>query len=111
MSATKQDVIDALLALRVNRPRHLADRHISTLLRTYGGGALSVADLRPEFIDAMFVAAGGAGPGIVAAPPRRRPNSLLVADLERRVWEGPKHPRPSGFVSFGNPSLPGERRD
>lgn len=46
MSATKQDVIDALLALRVNRPRHLADNHIRTLLRTYGGSALSVADLQ-----------------------------------------------------------------
>lgn len=111
MSTTKQDVIDALLALRVNRPRHLADRHIRTILRTYGGGALSVADLRSEYFDAVFVAAGGAGPGIVAAPPQRRPNSPLVVDLERRLREGPKRPRPTRFVSFGNPSLPGERRD
>jgi hypothetical protein len=111
MSATKQDVIDALLTLRVNRPRHLADRHIATLLRTYGGGALSVADLRAEFFDPMFVAAGGAGPSVVAAPPQRRLNTPLVADLERRLREGPKHPRPTRFVSFGNPSLPGERRD
>jgi hypothetical protein len=104
-------VADALLALRVNRPRHLADRHIRTLLRTYGGDALSVTDLRPEFYGSVYRAAGGAGPGVVQYPISRRPNTPLVADLERRLRKGPRHPRPTGFVSFGNPTLPGERRD
>lgn len=106
---TKQDVTRALAALRVNRSRHLTDRHIRTLLRVYGGGALSVTDLRPEYFDAVYTAAGGRIGEML--PLSRRPRTPLVADLERRLREGPKRPRPTSQVYFGNPTLAGERRN
>jgi hypothetical protein len=106
---TKQDVTASLAALCVNRPRHLADRHIRTLLRVYGGGALSVTDLQPEYFDAVFTAAGGRIRETV--PLSRRPRTPLVADLERRLREGPKRSRPTSRIYFGNPTLAGERRD
>jgi hypothetical protein len=106
---TKQDVTASLAALRVNRPRHLADRHSHTLVRVYGGGALSVTDLRPEYFDAVFTAAGGRIGETV--PLSRRPRTPLVADREGRLREGPKRSRPTSRVCFGNPTLPGEQRD
>jgi len=55
----KQQVIDALAELRINRPRDQADRHIRNLLRTYGNGANSIGELKLEFFEAVFKAAGG----------------------------------------------------
>jgi hypothetical protein len=56
----KQDVLKALLELRVNRPRRAADRHIRYLLNQFGNGASNIHDLKSEFYPAVYAAAGGA---------------------------------------------------
>lgn len=108
--ATKQQVVAALADLRIGRQRHVWRAHVRGLLRRYGGGATSVDNLRPEYFGNVLAAAG-ALPGRLASEPRRRPATPLVVDLERRLRRGPKHPRPTTLVCFGNPTLPGERRD
>lgn len=80
------------------------------------GGASSVEQLKPEFFAAVFAAAGGDLPAVNPSPQiyrhgGRRIQTPLVQDLERRLREGVKRPRPTGFVDYGDRSLPGEPRD
>lgn len=127
MTVTKQQVITALAELRVNRPRHLADRHIRNLLRTYGAGANNIGELSPDFYFHVFVAAGGLGP--VCAPVQREPwgviedapsascariRSPLIADLEARLMAAKaktKRSAPGGRVDLGNASRPEDQAD
>lgn len=57
---TKNDVRAALAELRINRPRHLADRTIRHILHRYGDGATNINDLKQEYYGAVYAAAGGA---------------------------------------------------
>ncbi|MGO9684119.1 MAG: hypothetical protein ACLPTZ_16320 [Beijerinckiaceae bacterium] len=85
---TKTDVLNALLELRVNRPRILADRHIRALLARYGDGATSIGTLAPEFYEPVYLAAGGRVGAVAPAPVSRRwPDTPLVHDLRIRLEE------------------------
>lgn len=134
MTVTKQQVIAAFAELRVNRPRHLADRHIRNLLRTYSTGANNIGELSPDFYFHVFVAAGRLGS--VCAPVTGGPSELPPGDweaVERR--KGPARTRsftplvknltekpataraktrrsaPSGRVNLGNASRPEDQAD
>lgn len=117
-SITRQQVVAALDSLRIGRTPGAARRYACSLLSRYGDGAPDVEHLAPAYFVAVFNAAGGNLAPLNPSPPvfrhgghRIRPRTPLVLDLERRLREGPKRPRPSGFVDYGNKSLPGERRD
>ena len=115
---TRAQVGAALDALRVGRSPGAARRYARSLLARYGNGAPDIEHLQPQFFAAVFAAAGGALPPPSPSPQvfrhggiRIRPRTPLVLDLERRLREGPKHPRPSAHVNFGNPTLAGEQRN
>lgn len=101
--STHQDMIDALKSLRVNRPLHLANRMIRRILLQHGGGASHVDHVPAELYNAVIAACGGNVPTPIAASPikQRRVPSPLVADLEARLREGVKNPRPTGRVDYG----------
>ncbi|MGD0332975.1 MAG: hypothetical protein ABSA90_06925 [Xanthobacteraceae bacterium] len=123
----KEDVKKALAELRVNRPRHLADRTIRHILHRYGNGATNITELDPAYYGAVYAAAGGkplfssaqvAQQEFVGSqncdPTSARPQTALVRDLERRlaaVRAKTKQSMPSGPVNLGDRSLPGDRAD
>ena len=121
MPITKQQVIAALAELRVNRPRHLADQNIRSLLHTYGAGAANIGELKEEFYFHVFCAAGGAGsvcaPRTNKAPAAREPSSRirspLTIDLESRLAARAGKPRskPTMRVDYGSPAHFGDQQD
>lgn len=115
---TREQVRAALDALHHGRNGSEWRRYIRSILNRHGGGASSIEQLKPKFFAAVFTAAGGNLPPVNPSPQvfqhggrRVRPRTSLVLDLERRLRQGPRHPRPAGFVDYGNRSLAGERRD
>jgi hypothetical protein len=113
---TRQQVRAALDALHHGRNGSEWRGYCRRILSRHGGGASSIEQLRPEFFAAVFAAAGGDLPPVLPSPQvfrhgGRRIQTPLVVDLEKRLREGVKHPRPTGFVNYGDRSLPGERRN
>jgi hypothetical protein len=56
MTASKQQVIDALAELRVNRRRNVADHYIRSILRQFGNGAANINELGPAYYAAVLAA-------------------------------------------------------
>ncbi len=56
---TKRQVKDALAEFRVNRRRDQADNEIRRVLRTFGNGANSIGELKEEYYEGIYRAAGG----------------------------------------------------
>lgn len=119
---SRENVRAALDALRIGRTPGAGKRYARSLLARYGDGAPDLEHLDPKFFRAVFNAAGGTLPRVCDSPQvftklgtgssrRIRPDTALIRDLEKRLREGPKHARPTGFVNYGNPTLAGERRD
>lgn len=113
---TREQVRAALGALHHGRNGSEWRRYIRSILNRHGGGASSIEQLKPEFFAAVFTAAGGDLPPVNPSPQvyrhgGQRIRTPLVLDLQRRLRQGPRNPRPAGFVDYGNRSLAGEQRD
>lgn len=133
---TKQQVVAALAEQRVNRPRDLADANIRSLLRQFGN-ATNISDLKSEFYEAVYRAAGGficsadeffgvvsdvqpaptAHKRAVEKPAPASPSRIrspLVAELEARLAAAQaktKRSSPTARVSYGNPGEVSDQAD
>jgi hypothetical protein len=99
---TREQISAALDGLFIGRTPGAGKQYARRLLARYGAGAPDIDHLAPVYFGAVFAAAGGnlapvsASPAVFRHGGRRiRPWTPLVLDMERRLREGPKHPRPT----------------
>ncbi len=134
MTITKQQVIAALAEFRVNRRRDQAENEIRRVLRTYGNGASNINELKEEYYEGIYRAAGGficsaeefygtvtdvpvidaTKPAKITIAPPSRIRSPLTIELEARLAAAKakrKRSSPTGRVSYGNPGQIEDQRD